>query len=148
MPLKMCTLFDIKLTIFSKHKYLMIFRLFCSKKLVSSITDSVMVFLQQTSAFLGDWIYGYNMILNKIAEFFEKLIPEVDALYQKSVDDVSAWLKDLVNQYSQMVNNVVEYIRVNKDNWREIASSAIETFKGRILKLNLKIVNCEFSQVF
>lgn len=99
------------------------------KKLVSSVADSVMVFLQQVSAFLGDWIYGYNMIINKIVEFFEKLIPEIDTMYQKTIDDASAWLKDLVNQYSQMMNNLVEYIRVNKDNWREIAMSAIDTFK-------------------
>lgn len=89
-----------------------------------------MVFLQQISAFLGDWIYGYNMLLNKLAEFFEKLLPEIDHLYQSTVDDVAAWLKEAVNQYSQMVSNVVEYIRVNKDNWREIALSTVETFKG------------------
>ncbi len=104
---------------------------------MNGVADFVFAILQQISSFLGDWISGYNLLLEKMNELMEGLVDNINRLSQLTLDDVTLWLQDMMTQLWKSMLKVVEYVNNNKDKWREAFMSVSDSIKGTSVQTNV-----------
>lgn len=116
---------------------------------MNGVTDFVIAALQHMSAFLGDWVYGYDIVLDKISEFIEAMVDNMNSLMQLTVEDMNKWLQERLIEVWKSALKLVEYIRDNKDKWKETYTSISASLKGicdrTFLIANQRTILYEFS---
>lgn len=95
------------------------------------MVEGISLMIQQVSNFLGEWIQGYNEMLDKIKDLTEKTLLNINHLMELSVDDVSEWLSQQLNELTEMMKDVIEYIKANKDRWQEMLTVALGSLQGK-----------------
>lgn len=95
------------------------------------MVEGISLIIQQVSNFLGEWIQGYNEMLDKINELTEKILLNINNLMELSVDDVSEWLSQKFNELIEMMKDVIKYINANKDRWQEALTPALGSLLGK-----------------
>lgn len=122
-----------------------IFFLRFRQKIIYNVADFILVMVQQVSSFLGDWISGYNELLDKIMDFVEKLSTNINSLMQLSLDDITEWMRQQVNQLTKLVKGIIEYVKANKDKWKEALAYATHSIQGNIYTLSITHLSFRFS---
>lgn len=107
---------------------------YCRRKIISSIVDFVFVILEQMSSFLGDWFYGYDIISEKLGEFFDEVVTLANKMSQLSMDEVSLYMRDSLNQLWRLAFRFIEYAKANKTKWRDAIISVSDSVRGIIMR--------------
>lgn len=84
------------------------------------------------SSFLGDWFYGYDILSEKLSEFFEEVVTLINKVSQLSMDDVSLFMRDALNQFWRQAIRFFEYAKANKTKWKDAVISVSNSVKGKI----------------
>lgn len=106
---------------------------YCRKKIISSTVDFVFIILEQMSSFLGDWFNGYDILSEKLGEFLDEVVALANKMSQLSMDDVSLYMRESLNQLWRLAFRFIEYAKANKTKWKEAIISVSDSVRGKII---------------
>lgn len=86
--------------------------------------------LEQMSSSVGDWVYGYDIVTERLGEFMDELAALINKISQLSIDDITLFIRESVNQLWRLTLQFIEYAKANKTKWREAIVSVSDSVKG------------------